>query len=602
MWQPPASDQDVWTPPDTDKDVPEGYFSKTAKNILPDLKQTATGLGSMVKEAAFDMPKRALESGVELASGTPWAETPSGVKGAEFVKNAPEMGKEMARPITHPIDYLQEHPVQQTLNALGAAGAIKGMVPGEKPPVLPPEVENVPQGTLPETVPMRTTPEPPAQPASRGLPVVEQGAKTGDPHAVFAYNDKFGPGGTERSIYNVFGDPEHPVIKQRGWGSSVPKEELDKLGIPVTGRAKGSEKFEPIGQESPKPAAATPPANPVQEAKDYVNSAIPKAKEFLSKQYAKQAKDPGWANTMAQYLQQESQNLAAKEIGASAKHVRQIGEEGVQALGQYAIDKKIVDPRVGPIGMKERTNAINKTAGDVIGQVRKKADASFHPLKHQIDVLQPVKQSLDADFEPGMPGAHEYQTALKIVEKSDPSPSGVAEMVTKLNRMANENNKLKQPSRPYTDVANIASRLNNERIKGIVGDETYAIYDEALKDFGATKKLQEFLKNKSARSMGRSSAGSLTNRLTQEFLDSAGYKAGSRITGGMAKAIKGNPKIAGSLPDMFKEFINQVEALDDEASPPGMAHGGVVPDIDDAISHHLRKEKDPAYQKWLAGQ
>lgn len=75
------------------------------------------------------------------------------------------------------------------------------------------------------------------------LPVAQAGSKTGKPHAVFAYTDDFGPGGTKRNIYNVFGDPENPIVKQRGWGSSVAKEDLDKLGIPVTGRQAGSEKY-----------------------------------------------------------------------------------------------------------------------------------------------------------------------------------------------------------------------------------------------------------------------------------------------------------------------------------------------------------------------
>lgn len=566
----------------------QSFLSKTAKNIIPDAKQTVQGLGEMVKGPALD-----IASG-DIASALP-----------KFAKMNPmQTAKSVAEPFVHPVDYFQKHPVQQTLNTLGAAGLVKGMMPGEKPPI----VSGAPIEPSPEVVPMRSAPEAPTQPASRGLPVMEPGSKTGDPHALFAYNDKFGPGGTERSLYNVFGDPEHPTLKQRGWGSSISAEDAQKAGIPITGRQPNSTQWKPI-EETPSevppktesPPNAEPEANPIQEAKDYVQSAIPKAKEFLNKEYAKQAKDPGWANTVAKYLQQGSQNLAAKEMGGGPKHVRQIGEEGVQALGQYAIDKKIVDPRVGSIGMKERTNAINKTAGGVLGDIRKEADGIFDPQKHTIDILQPIKQVLDQDFEPGMPGANEYKTAIGLVEKSDPSPSGVAELATKLNRLANENNKIKQPTRPYTDVANIASRINNERIKQMIGPGKSAIYEEALKDFGATKKLQEFLKNKSARAMGSGSAGSVPNRIVQKFLETAGYKAGSRIAGGMAKKILASPKTAGSLPDMFKEFINQVEALDDDISHPGMAHGGVVPDIDDAVSHHLRKENDPAYRQWAAG-
>lgn len=68
------------------------------------------------------------------------------------------------------------------------------------------------------------------------LPVVAPNSKTGDPHALFAYKDNFGPGMTERKIYNVFGDPAHPAIKEAGWGSSLGESDLKKFGIPITGK------------------------------------------------------------------------------------------------------------------------------------------------------------------------------------------------------------------------------------------------------------------------------------------------------------------------------------------------------------------------------
>lgn len=69
------------------------------------------------------------------------------------------------------------------------------------------------------------------------LPVMQPGSKTGDPHALFAYHDNFGPNLTKREVYNIFGDPENALIKQAGGhGSSVPKEILEKVGIPIVGR------------------------------------------------------------------------------------------------------------------------------------------------------------------------------------------------------------------------------------------------------------------------------------------------------------------------------------------------------------------------------
>lgn len=100
--------------------LPQQGFSpeKAMSNIIPDIKQLLTNLGGTVKEGALDMPMRALQSGVQVAGGVPYAQTPSGQKDTEFVKNTPEMAAQMARPVTHPIDYFQEHPVQQALNLL----------------------------------------------------------------------------------------------------------------------------------------------------------------------------------------------------------------------------------------------------------------------------------------------------------------------------------------------------------------------------------------------------------------------------------------------------------------------------------------------------
>lgn len=84
------------------------------------------------------------------------------------------------------------------------------------------------------------------------LPVIAPGAKAGEPHALYSYNDQFGPGGTERSIYTMFGDPSHPVFQKKasskagGYGSSVTKADLDELGVPITGREPRSANYKPL--------------------------------------------------------------------------------------------------------------------------------------------------------------------------------------------------------------------------------------------------------------------------------------------------------------------------------------------------------------------
>lgn len=504
-----------WDSEPPKKEELENSFDKTVKNIIPDAVQMIKGLGETVKGPALD-----------IASGDVATALPKLVKeGQAFFEHPKENLEAMARPVTHPVEYFKEHPVQQTLNALTLMQALSG----PKGPVSVPGAE-VP----PEMIPMRGTPEPMVQPPSRMPP-----------------------------------DPNAP----------------------------------PIPKSTPLDAPPTPstPSNPLQEAKDYADSILPKAKEFVTKQYAKQAQDPGWANTMARYLKQESQNMAVKQMGASPAQAKQIGEEGTQALGQYALDKHIVDPKVGSIGMKERTNAINKKAGETIGALRDQADSLRDPMQ-PIDVLQTIRKELDSKYARGSSSGEsgQYAKALQDVEDSKPTHAGISEMVTKLNKAANDANKLKQPHSAFTDVANVASRLNNERIKAAIGEKKAAMYDEALKDFGATKKIQEFLKRRASREVsGRMGPGSFMRDATQKFLDTVGYKAGARVANKMSSAVLQNPSMARNLPEMFKEFINQVEALDDET--PGMAHGGIVPDMDEAVSHHLRKENDPSYRDWAAG-
>lgn len=113
-------DEDITPPDGYVLDQEPTYLEKTISNIPADIKQFVTGLGGTIKEGAYDMPKRALETGLEMASGTPYANTPSGQKDVELIENAPEQAKEMVRPIIHPVDYFQEHPVQQTINLASA--------------------------------------------------------------------------------------------------------------------------------------------------------------------------------------------------------------------------------------------------------------------------------------------------------------------------------------------------------------------------------------------------------------------------------------------------------------------------------------------------
>ena len=136
------------------------FLEKTASNIIPDLGNVVKGAANTIKEGAYDMPKRALETGVEMAGGAPYSETPSGQRDTQLVNAAPQQAAEMVRPVTHPIQYTEEHPVQQAMNAAALFGLGKSAMGGEDIPKVPPSEPPPPAGELP----------PPAGPSGPSVP------------------------------------------------------------------------------------------------------------------------------------------------------------------------------------------------------------------------------------------------------------------------------------------------------------------------------------------------------------------------------------------------------------------------------------------------
>lgn len=128
-----GQDQSQELPSDAKRQI----FSSFAKSMYPPMKMIpdagnlALGAANSIKEGAYEMPKRALESGLQMASGTPYSETPSGQQDTQFVQNAPQMGKDMIRSYAHPIDSLNERPFSTALDwttayQFGKAGVTAG--------------------------------------------------------------------------------------------------------------------------------------------------------------------------------------------------------------------------------------------------------------------------------------------------------------------------------------------------------------------------------------------------------------------------------------------------------------------------------------------
>lgn len=82
---------------------------KTVSNIIPDIKQMIQGAGATASNWA------------PFIGGDIPSVIPGLVKqGVQMLSNPKATAEAAVRPIAHPIDYMQEHPVQQALNVLGA--------------------------------------------------------------------------------------------------------------------------------------------------------------------------------------------------------------------------------------------------------------------------------------------------------------------------------------------------------------------------------------------------------------------------------------------------------------------------------------------------
>ncbi len=436
------------------------------------------------------------------------------------------------------------------------------------------------------------------------LPVIQPTGKVGDPYALFEGNITGGEG-PGLSQYKLYG--EHP----RSGGNFNP-DQLKEMGIPIKGRSPtpAAINSEPIGLDDikepsvipmggekqkftgasqvPPDSNAPPPKPPVPET-----DPIQEVKNYIGGKYSNYAKQPGAIPQIADYIQEKSQMMANQQMGATPLQARQVGHDGMRAIGQYAMDHDIVGPTVGLRGMRARNTELLNQAGEKLGALRKEADSLHQPTVTPIDTLQAIKAKLDPKYARGPYSgeAGQYGKALEAVEDSDASFSGAAKMATDLNQAANKALRLQQPHGPYTDVANTISQINNDRIRQLLGPQKAAEYDAALNEYGVNKKISEFLKRKEAGEVKRMGPGSMISNMFQKGMDEFGNRTISKAANKVSGAVIKNPGIAKSLPSLFKEFIHQVD-LPDEPGTAGMAHGGVIPEMNDFLTQKYSQKKE----------
>lgn len=589
----------------------ENALSNVGRAINP--VNIAKGLGETVKQGAYDMPKDFTQSLAQMAgnvvTGQDQTTTPV-EKYAENIGNS-EM-------VQHPVDYAYKNPLDTAamlaapfaglggkLDAAGVgeigAGEVGGGGGGGG-------------GGAGETT---------AQASLKDLPVVEPGAKTGAPHALFAYNDEARPAlpanetypakdaTPAQSKYQVFGDENDPLFKTVAHGTQKTYQELQDLGVPITGRTprsvtlghspldqpEAAESTIPTGAKEPStepPSRMPPDPNAPKIIQDIAKDPLQDVNDYLMAKYKSVADKPGIAQRLAKMANDEATNLRAKDLGLMRGQLQSMGPgyeglEKAKALTQYAGDKGYFDPALTDVGRRDLIKANMNKFGEQLGALR---DLASQRAKPPTDLIRNnLQATLQEEY--GIKAPTQVDKVLALFDKAtkkDPSFSDLADLATDWNKEATPATKMGQHPGPFTDGANTVAKMGNDAARATMNPKEQEMFTQSLRDYGAHKKLEQATAAAGRKAMvGRGAPGSLTNRLVQNFMDRAGYRLGGNIASRTAKSVLGNPKIQ-TLPQFFEELAHQSnDVLDDTIN--GMAHGGVVPnkELNDFVTQRYGK-------------
>lgn len=332
-----------------------------------------------------------------------------------------------------------------------------------------------------------------------------------------------------------------------------------------------------ILKESPRPSIPPPEASSFSKLADQVKGKIPKevaepmdqVSDYLQKQYGKVSEKPGFANTIGELLTRKAQGMRLKEMGISPGQARKIvekyGENKLFELSDLARDKGITEPVLGyKVGRK--IEELKSNSGNDIGQIRKTA-ASRGAIHNPEMLVKSIQAELDPVYlgkgvNSGQKGA--YLKALQDIKSAASDPETLAKKITNLNDYASKN-KLTQTTGAISDVANAASRANNNLIKKVLTPAEADNYSAALKDYAASKLFKKFYGFKVGRELaGRSGVGGMIKNMYQWGMDTFGNKFVENVSDGVGNALKKNPGMVKNPKMLMDEVLNQMSDTLDE--------------------------------------
>ena len=241
----------------------------------------------------------------------------------------------------------------------------------------------------------------------------------------------------------------------------------------------------------------------------------------------------GILNTVGEYAKRFGQNQAMKSLGASGGQIGQVGIPESRDIAQSMIDKGVISPLRGPIGLEEKVGQLHTQAGQDIGAARALADTKGQAPR-MTDILERVKQNLVPKYasgaNKGMPGLNAARE--EIAKGGTGTFVGNAQKATDLNTSAAAN-KIYRPQGAKTDVADIISHMNNESIGKSLTPAENLKYTTAKTDYGNLDKVKQFLERGERKEMAGRGGASLTKTIADKTMDAFGNRtaavAGSHL-------------------------------------------------------------------------
>ncbi len=539
-------------------------LTKTVKNIPSDIKGLATGAFNIAKPVVD--PLGITESAMK-GSFDPMIERATGQTGREAFKQAVgipggliEEGKRIGAGellTGHPINAankftsaLQEKPVSTALDVLPFAAPF---MKGAKAAPLAEEAPAAAAAAIPEA-------------STAGLrSAVKLRGKTyvGEPGEIHA-------------------DVINKMAKELGENPDTVIDAVNKIGD--QGFTKGDQflsRQEAAAQTGVKGEAASmraagklePEKGTFETLKDKIPQDImdpmKQVGSYLEKQYGKAAEKPGFAGTIGELLARKAKGMRLKEMGMSPGQARKIverfGEGKLMELSDIAKEKNITKPILG-YKVGERIKDLTKESGQKIGQFRK--IASEKGAIHNVDSLvKTIREKLDPEYlgkgtNSSQKGA--YLKALEDIKAHASTPEKLAQKISDMNDFATKN-KMTQATGAITDVANAASKANNELIGKYLNPAEMEAYRSSLKDFGASKIFNKFYGFKVGREFaGRSGPGSILKNMYQWGMDTFGNKFVENVSEGVGNKLKKNPGLALKPQVLVDEVLKQMADTLDE--------------------------------------